>query len=97
MNSKIRCLTRLEEKRSGALQDILEFLVSEKVVDGFNAAYIKNSMESMIPRNIWAELEQAVKDDRLQLVDYKWEILPVERITVTVVTDIVRRDFTFNA
>lgn len=95
MNSKIDCL-KLLDKKINCISHILLFLRSEKIIsiDKFNE--IINEVESMRPAMLYYELEDAFNKDKLQLVDYLWEILPVERIVVTIVTDTVRRDFAYN-
>lgn len=94
MNIQIRCLARLFQLTT-CQYDILDFLLEEKLITTDHILSIKNSDPKLISSHIYATLETLKAEDRIQLVDYVWNLLPVESICVTIVSDSSKKEFTY--
>lgn len=90
---EIECLKRLQNRKGGA-DELLEFLVSENFIDTHKAKSIKTSPEA------FKELHECLKSlhdaNKFQLLEYEWQVLPIERIKITIVTDRIHREFVHN-
>ncbi|NJO53353.1 MAG: hypothetical protein HC840_32530 [Leptolyngbyaceae cyanobacterium RM2_2_4] len=40
-------------------------------------------------------LEQAVKDEKILLLDYHWQLLPIHQIKIQIITTRAKRDFLY--
>jgi len=92
MSSKkqIECITRLD-MLAGSISNILQFLVEEKLVDSSLLLKVKSSPDKAKDlQRILSELSNA---DKLLLLSYDWEILPVERIRIHIVTSRSNKTF----
>jgi hypothetical protein len=47
-------------------------------------------------KDLQAKLSNLSKEGKLQLLEYEWNLLPVERIKISIVTDRVSKDFSYN-
>lgn len=90
---EIECLARLHAL-SGALDDVLEFLVSEKLIAPEAVKEAKLSPET--PKVVHQMLADLSTTEKVQLLEYEWTILPVERIKILFVTDRNSKEFTYN-
>lgn len=90
---QIECLARYAELTSH-FDDILEFLFSEKLVSRDLIRATKQNPD--LPKEIEALLNSLQQDSKLQLLEYEWSLLPVERIKITLITDNLSKEFTFN-
>ena len=90
---EIECLTRLNSL-SGSVEDILEFLLSEALITKDDVRAVKLSPE--MPKVVHRLLTSLSATGKVQLMEYEWSILPVERIKVLFVTDRNSREFTYN-
>lgn len=92
MRKKIECLDRLFVLLK-CRTDILQFLKDEKLIndDTMNAILIEH--HATHSTKIATILEDLVKADRLQLVDYEWTILPKELVKLTIVTPVTKKEF----
>ena len=97
MRSKreIQCLVKLNEKVN-CFGDMIDFLSSEKVISRTETSNLVNELNIELPFEIHKTLEKVLQEELLQLVDYKWEMLPNEKICITIITKQSRRDFTWN-
>jgi len=95
MSSKreIDCLERLQDK-SGSIDDIMSFLVEEKLMDLDLAKKVKQSSDEA--KELHAYLKSLSKTDKIQLLEYEWVILPVEIIKINLVTNRNNKQFTYN-
>lgn len=91
--TQIECLTRYGALTAN-LEDILEFLFSEKLASRDLIRATKQNAN--LPKEIDALLQSLTQDNKLQLLEYEWTILPIERIKITLITDNVSKEFTFN-
>jgi len=92
---EIDCLEKLNDEIQ-CFGEIIEFLSIEKVIPLVKQQELKTYLHRELPFNIHKVILQALKEDKLQLVDYIWQLLPEENICVTIVTNMARRDFTWN-
>jgi len=90
---EIDCLERLQDK-SGSIDDIMSFLVEEKLMDLDLAKKVKQSSDEA--KEIHAVLKNLSKADKIQLLEFEWTILPVEIIKINLVTNRNNKQFTYN-
>jgi hypothetical protein len=90
---EIECLNRLQELTQQR-DNILQFLLSENLIDSAKVAYVRQSPDSN------KELQYSLKDlqtaQKLQLLEYEWTILPVENIRLYIITDRSQMEFVYN-
>ncbi len=90
---QIECLERLQNL-TGQLDLILQFLKQEGLVDDNQLRSIKNGPDHA------KEVQQILRDlqvrNKLQLLEYEWNVLPVENIKITIITDRDSREFIHN-
>lgn len=91
---EIDCLIKLDDKID-CLRNIIEFLSEEKVIDLTKTAQLINEFKLELPYEVHKALRKSLNDESVQLVDYKWELLPSEKICVTIITKQSRRDFSW--
>ena len=93
MQKKIDFLNRLF-KLAYSDSELLLFLTEEKLISDFERSCLKD--EADIPKFFANLLEKLKREDRLLLLDYEWQVLPVERLKLTLVTERNSREFVFN-
>ena len=75
---------------------ILEYLKEEKLItDDFMQGLLNEHYSSHATR-IAGLLAQLNKEDKLQLVDYEWTILPFERLKLTLVSNTGKKEFEYS-
>ena|ERR1035437_2473534 len=92
-SKEIECLMKLDEL-TPSFDGILEFLYSENLLSREESKAIRSA--SGVAKLIHTKLAVLSKTNKLQLLEYEWVILPVERVKVMIVTDRVSREFSFN-
>jgi len=93
LKREIECLSRLQDL-TGQLGDILQFLKLENLVDDNQMKSVKLAADhAKEVQGILRDLQLAQK---LQLLEYEWSVLPVENITITLVTDRNKKEFSFH-
>jgi hypothetical protein len=90
---KIECLQRLNAL-SGAVGEIMTFLVGEKLIDLEGVKKISQSSDRA--KDMYMFLANLSKTDKIQMLEYEWTILPIERIKITIVTNMNSKEFTHN-
>ena len=89
---EIECLTRLDQL-TGQSSDIMYFLKDEGLIPD---ASVKNTKNSPSPiKELHVLIKSLQRDNKLQLLEYEWQILPVERITLSIVTDRSNKKFSY--
>ena len=89
----VDCLKRLFHL-TGSYEDLIEFLLQEKIID---QDYLVNlSHEKDKVRELCHTLFLASKQEKLQLLQFDWVVLPVERIRLKLVTDMQTKEYTHN-
>ena len=91
---ELECLQRLI-KKTNCQQEITDWLIAEKLIskDAATAIYANKSHVKII-YEIHKTLQSLRDNERVQLLDYVWNILPVEQIRITIVSDNERHEFT---
>jgi len=91
--NQINCLQRLQDT-TGQLEEILIFLKLEQLVDDNQMKSVKLSADHA------KEVQQILRNlqvmNKLQMLMYEWNVLPVENIMISIVTERNSREFTFN-
>ncbi len=93
MNRQIECLTRLLAL-NGSLEDIVDYLIEENIMDASELPFFRREVDK--PKQIWKLINDAKQKQKVLLFDFEWQLLPVERIKITVVSDRNSRVFSFN-
>lgn len=93
-SKQIECLNRLNDL-DGSVQQIALFLREEKIITQDQLNLVRSS--PMQGKELQGILAQLVSDEKLQLLEYQWWILPVEIIAITIVTDSLKREFSYQA
>jgi hypothetical protein len=85
-NSKreIECLRRLQEL-SPVYSELITFLLDEFLLTKEELKLLKNSPEQ--GKLLHAKLVSLSEERKLQLLEFEWTILPVERIKIVIVHD----------
>jgi len=92
---KIRCWNRLFDL-TDCEADLVMFLQQEKLLTAHQISELQNTLNTYAYCALIVQhLETAVKEERLALLNYDWIILPNESIEITIITDTVRKDFTY--
>ena len=90
---EIECLMRLDEL-TPSYDGILEFLQSEDLLSREESKAIRSSSE--IAKRLHTLLAVLSKTNKLQLLEYEWIMLPVERIKVMIVTNRASKEFSWD-
>lgn len=90
---EIDCIKRLQDK-SGSIDEILDFLVAEKLMTLEEAKKVKQSSDEA--KEIHAYLKALSKADKLQMLEFEWVVLPIEIIKIHIVTNRDSKQFTYN-
>jgi hypothetical protein len=91
--SEIECLNRLQAL-TGQLFDIILFLKDEKLIDDNHIRTVKGSSDTS--KEIQLLLKSLQKEGKFQLLEYTWNILPVETINIYIITDRNQKEFVYN-
>jgi len=90
---QIECLSRLNKLQAG-IDQILEHLLSEGLV---NIETIKGVRSSSEPhKEVYMILNTLSSEGKIKLLEYEWTMLPIERIKLTIVSNISHKEFTHN-
>ncbi len=94
MLKQIDCLNKI----FGLLKcrnDILEFLVSEKLITSDKMHHILHSTPTTHATTIAFLLKELQHEEKVQLVSYEWTVLPKEYINLTIVTNSSKKEWTY--
>jgi len=92
---EINCLKKLNDETS-CFTEIVTYLANEKVISQICKQELTTCLQRDLPFLIYKAINQAIKEEKLQLVDYHWQLLPEEKIRITIITNMTHRDFTWN-
>jgi len=92
-NRKINCILRFMEKSDSIYSELMTFLVEERLMKIEEQVDIDRPAERA--KFIVNKLDKLLKEEKIMLVDWEWNILPVERIRLLIVTDSMQKDFTY--
>jgi len=90
---EIECISRLQVL-AGNVDNVLDFLMGESLITRDEVKVLRSSPDA--PKDIHKMLCRLGNDNKFQLLEYTWEILPVERIKIYIVTDRASQEFTYN-
>ena len=90
---EIECLSRMQELNS-SYEDILGFLYDEVLITKEEIKAIRSSSE--VAKMLQKHLSTLSQLNKVQLLEYEWTILPMERIKLLIVTDRNSREFSYN-
>lgn len=93
VTNQINCLQRLQDT-TGQLDEILQFLKLEGLVDDNQLKSVRLGADHA--KEIQQILRHLQVTNKLQLLNYEWNVLPVENICISIITDRNQKDFTFN-
>lgn len=93
LKREIECLQRLQDL-TGQLEDILQFLKLENLVNDNQLKTVKLSADHA--KEVQSILRNLQIEGKLQLLEYQWNVLPVENITIAIITDRNQKEFIFN-
>jgi len=91
--NQINCLQRLQDT-TGQLEEILQFLKLEKLVDDNQLKSVRLSADHA--KEVQQILRHLQVTNQLQLLVYEWNVLPVENILISIVTERNSKEFGFN-
>lgn len=95
MRKKAEFLERLFDMLNCKL-DLLDFLESEKVVTYSQKMDLLHTPKSGHAGKIVNMLHALCEDNKLQLVSYDWVVLPSEVMKLSIVTDNMKKEFTYS-
>lgn len=90
---EIECLTKIRSM-NGSLDDIMSFILDERLVSLDEIKLIKNSPNE--PKELRDLIEDLKAKEKLQLVEYQWVFLPKEYATLMLVSDRQTKEFGFH-
>jgi hypothetical protein len=88
---KLRALEIINNKSVHAL-DMADVLFKDRVLSHHQMEEIRTTSGSR-SELLLKGLELAAKEGRVHLLDYEWQILPTQRVIITVVTDSGIKEF----
>lgn len=89
---EIECIARLQSLGQ-SMDTVLDFLLNEGLATKDDLKKIKLSPEPA--KEIQLLLSRLSTSGKLQLLEYEWIILPVERMKIHIVTDKSSEEFSF--
>jgi hypothetical protein len=89
---QIECINRLDSL-NGAISDIFEFLFQENLISRPEIKGMRSEPDTGKCLELF--LAELSKNGKLQLLEYEWVVLPLERIKILIVTDKASRSFDF--
>lgn len=90
---QIECIARLQHL-GGNVDDILEYLLGENLILKEDARVLRLNPEAAKAMQLM--LAKLHHDNKFQLLEYEWTILPVERIKIHIITDRSSKEFVYN-
>lgn len=91
---QIECLSRLDNL-TNSISEITAFLMSERLIDRDTFEQVR--LSPLRAKELVGVLSQLQRSDKIQMLEYVWQVLPVETITLTIITDTVKREFSYQA
>jgi len=90
---QIDCLQRLEELTTSR-EEIFAFLFADNLITKEEVKSIKSSSDQA--KALQAFLAHISRENKIQLLEYEWHILPVERVKILIVTNRNSKEFSYN-
>jgi hypothetical protein len=92
-NKEILCIKRLDEL-TNQIGDILLFLKNEDLISDIQIKEIKNSSD--LHKSVQNLLSTLKSQNKLQMLSYTWSVLPVENISLLIITDRNNIEFSYH-
>lgn len=91
VDNKISCIKRMIDMDSH--MEMFDWLKESKIIpdDSFS-----NNSNQLIAEIVYYNLTRSCKDDKIQLLDFEWSLLPKEYIKITIITEREKKEFTYN-
>lgn len=93
VGKQIECLFRLDQLIASN-DSIAEFLRAEDLLSKEEVKGIKSASDTA--KALQGHLSRLSSSNKLQLLEYEWTLLPVERLKITIVTDRNSMEFSYN-
>jgi hypothetical protein len=93
VGNQIKCLERYKDVMV-VFDDIFAFLLEEGVITKDDAKGVQR--EAYQPKAMYTLLTRLSQQNLIQMLEYEWNILPIERIKILIVTNRNQREFTYN-
>ncbi len=90
---EITCLNRLQDL-TGQLPDIIAFLKAEGLVDDNQIKTVRESAD--YAKEVHMILRDLQVRGKFQLLEYTWNVLPVENICIFILTDRDQKEFIYS-
>lgn len=91
---EVECIQRLLDIGL-MVEEWMDFLLENKLLDSSGIpAFALERNKALYIHNV---LSEGKKSEKVLLLDFEWNVLPVERIKVTVVTTRNTKEFVYNA
>ncbi len=94
MQKKIEFLNRMFKLLNNRFE-ILDFLKQEKIITDDTMQNLLNQHHSSHASLIASLLDELIKTEKFQLLNYEWTVLPKELLQLTIVTDQTKKQFTY--
>lgn len=93
---EVACIRRFDKLDGGSTTaELLTFLSAEKLISDVELNEFKLSADR--PQWLRDKVNSLKNANKIQLLEYEWTLLPVERIKITVVTDSTMKTFRWNS
>jgi len=92
-NKKIECVLRFMRKNESFYDELTTFLIDERLLKREELVKLDRPMERA--KFIVSKLQSLLDTEAVDLVDWEWTILPVERLRLIIVTETQQKDFTY--
>lgn len=93
MNRKIEMILRFMQKNESFWYEITTFLIDERLLKQDQLINVDRPNDRA--KFLVEALEQLLKDEVVMLVDWEWNILPVERLKLLIICETMQQEFTF--
>jgi hypothetical protein len=87
---EIECLAKLDSL-TPSYDGIIEYLHSEDLLSREEGKAMRSSAD--VAKVLHTKLASLSKSNKLQLLEYEWVVLPVERMKITIITDRMSKEF----
>ena len=91
MNKKIECIRKLID--NDMFIDLTEWLIENKFAKSDDFMGLARNKEKA--ECVYQKLNEAMAEEKLQLIDYEWNLLPLELIKITCITETEKKVFTY--
>lgn len=92
MGEEMECIARLEVL-TPVWDSMLEFMIAEDLISKEDRRACGLAQDKA--KWLWQCLNTLSKTKKIQLLEYEWVILPVERIKILMITDRNQKEFSF--